>query len=277
MKKGKTHGLARVFLASLMCIIIVLANIFIIIPVKTQGQIQYSVVTKEKTIEDLKRETEYNEEITLAQARNMISSRGLTKRRQKYTLYKFLINNSEVFYTDDLGIAEEYKQYILNNTINLKIDIEEFITEDNSVLATDREMDNIAEYYVNTYKKPTTHFPTNSHNVSSSYGYRSRGDFHTGIDLCGNKGDNIYAYKSGTVIKTQYSNRSYGNMILLQHSDGTQTRYAHLSSIVVSNGQYVNCGQVIGYMGSTGNSTGNHLHFEIIVNGNTINPYNYIF
>ena len=138
-------------------------------------------------------------------------------------------------------------------------------------------MDNIAEYYVNTYKKPTTHFPTNSHNVSSSYGDRSRGDFHTGIDLCGNKGDNIYAYKSGTVIKTQYSNKSYGNMILLQHSDGTQTRYAHLSSIVVSNGQYVNSGQVIGYMGSTGNSTGNHLHFEIIVNGNTINPYNYIF
>ena len=277
MKKEKAHGLARVFLASLMCIIIVLTNIFIIIPVKTQGQIQYSVITKEKTIEDLKRETEYNEEITLAQARNMISSRGLAKRRQTYTLYKFLINNSEVFYTDDLGIAEEYKQYILNNTINLKIDIEEFITEDNSVLATDREMDNIAEYYVNTYKKPTTHFPTNSRNVSSSYGYRSRGDFHTGIDLCGNKGDNIYAYKSGTVIKTQYSNRSYGNMILLQHSDGTQTRYAHLSSIVVSNGQYVNCGQVIGYMGSTGNSTGNHLHFEIIVNGNTINPYNYIF
>ncbi len=277
MKKGKIHGLARVFLASLMCIIIVLTNIFIIIPVKTQGQIQYSVITKEKTIEDLKRETEYNEEITLAQARSMISSRGLAKRRQTYTLYKFLINNSEVFYTDDLGIAEEYKQYILNNTINLKIDIEEFITEDNSVLATDREMDNIAEYYVNTYKKPTTHFPTNSHNVSSSYGYRSRGDFHTGIDLCGNKGDNIYAYKSGTVIKTQYSNRSYGNMILLKHSDGTQTRYAHLSSIVVSNGQYVNCGQIIGYMGSTGNSTGNHLHFEIIVNGNTINPYNYIF
>lgn len=86
MKKGKTHGLARVFLASLMCIIIVLANIFIIIPVKTQGQIQYSVVTKEKTIEDLKRETEYNEEITLAQARNMISSRGLTKE-DKNILY----------------------------------------------------------------------------------------------------------------------------------------------------------------------------------------------
>ena len=60
MKKGKAHGLARVFLASLMCIIIVLTNIFIIIPVKTQGQIQYSVITKEKTIEDLKRETEYN-------------------------------------------------------------------------------------------------------------------------------------------------------------------------------------------------------------------------
>ena len=277
MKKGKTHGLARVILAFLMCIIIILTSIFIVMPVKIEKSIQYSVFTEEKTFEDIKQETKYNEEISYMQARNMISSRSYIKRRQNYTLYKFIINDLEVFYVDDLTLAEEYKQYILNNTINLKINIEEFITEDNSVLATDREMDNIAEYYVNTYKKPTTHFPTNSHNVSSSYGYRSRGDFHTGIDLCGNKGDNIYAYKSGTVIKTQYSNRSYGNMILLKHSDGTQTRYAHLSSIVVSNGQYVNCGQVIGYMGSTGNSTGNHLHFEIIVNGNTINPYNYIF
>lgn len=277
MKKGTTHGLARVILAFLMCIIIILTSILIVMPVKIEKSIQYSVFTEEKTFEDIKQETRYNEEISYMQARNMISSRSYIKRRPNYTLYKFIINDLEVFYVDDLTLAEEYKQYILNNTINLKINIEEFITEDNSILATDREIDNITNYYVSTYKKPSTCFPTNSHNISSTFGHRSRGDFHTGIDLCGKKGDNIYAYKSGTVIKTQYSNRSYGNMILLQHSDGTQTRYAHLSSIAVSGGQYVNCGQIIGAMGSTGNSTGNHLHFEVIINGKPINPYSYIF
>ena len=95
--------------------------------------------------------------------------------------------------------------------------------------------------------------------------------------MCGKYGDDIYAYKSGKVIKVQYSNVSYGNMVLIEHNDGTKTRYAHMSSIIVSNGQYVDCGQKIGYMGSTGNSTGNHLHFEIIVNNKAVNPYNYIF
>ena len=66
-------------------------------------------------------------------------------------------------------------------------------------------------------------------------------------------------------------------MVLITHGDGTQTRYAHMSNINVSNGQIISCGQVIGHVGSTGNSTGNHLHFEIIINGATVNPYNYIF
>ena len=103
------------------------------------------------------------------------------------------------------------------------------------------------------------------------------GDFHTGIDLAGNYGDKIFAYKKGTIVYVQYSNKSYGNMVLIEHDNGLKTRYAHMSSISVSNGQAVNCGQVIGHVGSTGNSTGNHLHFEVIINGSTVNPYNYIF
>lgn len=123
----------------------------------------------------------------------------------------------------------------------------------------------------------TEYFPTESHRVSSKYGNRSRGDFHTGIDLCGGYGDNIYAYKKGTVIKVQYSKVSYGNMILMEHEDGMKTRYAHLSSIKVKNGECVYGGQIIGYMGATGNATGNHLHFEVIIGGKPVNPYNYIF
>ena len=85
MKKGKTHGLARVILAFLMCIIIILTSIFIVMPVKIEKSIQYSVFTEEKTFEDIKQETKYNEEISYMQARNMISSRSYIKRRQNYT------------------------------------------------------------------------------------------------------------------------------------------------------------------------------------------------
>ena len=66
-------------------------------------------------------------------------------------------------------------------------------------------------------------------------------------------------------------------MILIQHEDGMMTRYGHLKSIYVNTGDYVTGGQIIGAMGSTGISTGNHLHFEIIIDNVNINPYNYIF
>lgn len=209
----------------------------------------------------------------------IITSRGNVERKPltTYTFYKLEIGNDGYLYFDTYEKAEVYQDKLSTKTQNLNIDIVEISTTDSIYLSPEEEIIDTINYYSNAYKKIITCFPTKSHRVSSTFGNRSRGDFHTGIDLSGNYGDNIFAYKSGTVIKTQYSNVSYGNMILIQHSDGTQTRYAHLSSILVSNGQYVSCGQIIGHMGSTGNSTGNHLHFEIIKNGKAINPYSYIF
>lgn len=220
----------------------------------------------------------------------------------QYLLYNFKVNGETVLCFDNQDTANERKSYLESNTEGLEISIEQFMTVDNSSVSTQETIDNTINNYVTEYQEKKaqeeaerkaaeekaaeearqaelakTHFPTISHNISSSYGYRSRGDFHTGIDLAGNYGDSVYAYKAGTVEKTQYSNVSYGNMVLIRHSDGTKTRYAHLSSILVSQGQSVSCGETIGKVGSTGNSTGNHLHFEIIINGNTVNPYNYIF
>ena len=76
----------------------------------------------------------------------------------------------------------------------------------------------------------------------------------------------------------QRSNSGYGNMVLINHGDGYKTRYGHMvsGSITVSVGEYVEAGQTIGKVGSTGNSTGPHLHFEVIYNGETQNPKNYI-
>lgn len=119
------------------------------------------------------------------------------------------------------------------------------------------------------------------HYVSSPYGWRSSG-WHNGIDLVksggGALGTPVIASRSGRVEVVQRSNSGYGNMVLINHGDGYKTRYAHMikGSITVSVGEYVEAGQTIGKVGSTGNSTGPHLHFEVIYNGETQNPKNYI-
>ena len=118
-------------------------------------------------------------------------------------------------------------------------------------------------------------FPLKSYSyVSSEYGPRW-GSTHTGIDLAAPAGTHIYSWRSGTVTFAGWSG-GYGNFIIVDHGDGFVTRYAHCSKIAVTKGQTVSQGQVIGYVGTTGNSTGNHLHFEVKVNGNFVNPRNYL-
>lgn len=118
-------------------------------------------------------------------------------------------------------------------------------------------------------------FPLQSYSyVSSEYGARWD-TTHTGIDFAAPAGTHIYSWRSGTVTFAGWSG-GYGNFIIVDHGDGFVTRYAHCSKIAVTKGQTVSQGQVIGYVGTTGNSTGNHLHFEVKVNGNFVNPRNYL-
>lgn len=105
----------------------------------------------------------------------------------------------------------------------------------------------------------------------SIYGYER---FHAGIDIGANMGAAIVAADGGTVTVSSYDG-GYGNYVMLNHGDGRATLYGHMSSRAVSVGQTVTQGQVIGYVGSTGNSTGPHLHFEVRINGGTVNPLNY--
>lgn len=115
---------------------------------------------------------------------------------------------------------------------------------------------------------------------TSPFGYRWHpiyGDyrFHYGVDLAGPTGTPIKATRSGVVTAASY-NSSGGYYVTLDHQDGYKSQYLHMTHYIVSPGQYVSAGQVIGYMGSTGGSTGPHLHFSIIYNGNYVNPANYI-
>lgn len=107
--------------------------------------------------------------------------------------------------------------------------------------------------------------------ISSSYGYRSSG-WHNGVDFAAPSGTPIYASRSGTVTTAKSMTTSYGNHVVINHGDGYSSLYAHMTYFVVSVGQYVTQGQLIGYVGSTGNSTGPHLHLTIFYNGSTINP-----
>ena len=116
-------------------------------------------------------------------------------------------------------------------------------------------------------------WPLRGH-ISSYYGYRSRG-FHTGLDIEGDTGDPYTAAAAGTVSSAGWSG-GYGKMILIDHGNGVMTRYAHSSKLLVQVGQKVSQGETIGLVGTTGNTTGPHLHFEIIINGDTVNPLKYL-
>ena len=119
-------------------------------------------------------------------------------------------------------------------------------------------------------------WPVDCYIITSEYGYRvhplqQTTKFHAGVDIGAQSGQAIYAADTGTVA-TAASNSSYGNYVLINHGGGSATLYAHMSSMAVSAGQNVTKGQVIGYVGSTGWSTGPHLHFEIRQGGSTVDP-----
>ena len=121
-----------------------------------------------------------------------------------------------------------------------------------------------------------------SHRVSSPFGYRNHPitheySFHRGIDIPAAYGSEVVASLSGVVVISRYHG-SYGNYVVLSHGNGMRTLYAHLSSRLVSPGQTVSRGETIGLIGSTGSSTGNHLHYETWAgssSGSRVNPMNY--
>ncbi len=124
---------------------------------------------------------------------------------------------------------------------------------------------------------PSAHPIHDSIAFTSGYGVRSdpfrgRAAMHAGIDLAGPLGTPIYATADGIVGRAEYNNGGYGNLVEINHGQGIQTRYGHLSRFATRPGQRVRRGELIGYMGSTGRSTGSHLHYEVRIDGRAVNP-----
>lgn len=113
--------------------------------------------------------------------------------------------------------------------------------------------------------------------IAPIYGYISTrfSRFHPGIDIPNRSGNPINATSDGEVIFANFVTSGHGNLVILKHNQGFESLYAHLSKISVVAGQKVTQGQVIGQVGSTGNSTGSHLHFELYQNGGPINPLDF--
>ncbi len=112
-----------------------------------------------------------------------------------------------------------------------------------------------------------------TYNVSDYFGYRvyPRVEFHSGMDLAAPYGTHIYASARGTVTTAGWYSE-YGNCVIINHGNGYQTLYGHMSQVACNVGDLVNGGDLIGYVGSTGYSTGNHLHYSVILNGTYIDP-----
>jgi murein DD-endopeptidase MepM/ murein hydrolase activator NlpD len=166
----------------------------------------------------------------------------------------------------------EKESFDISNRI--KLESESYNTLISVVKNQDKALTSIPSIYP-LAKKDIRH-------IGSGFGYRMHPilhviKLHTGIDLSAAKGTPVYATGDGIVIRADASSGGYGKCIRINHGYSYLTLYAHLSKIVVSPGQVVKRGQIIGYVGSTGRSTGSHLHYEVRINGKPVNPVKFLF
>ena len=211
-----------------------------------------------------------------------------------YDYYAILEGNEEKYYVATKEEAEDViKQLTNKKSSNIKqISYSQvFGTEIKECTEEDKIVTALYKKPVETYSAAITVASTTTkidlgiglikpissgYTITSRYGARSSGT-HTGLDVAAPAGTTIYAAASGTVSLVKYLTTSYGHYLIINHGNGVQTVYAHCNDILVSEGAQVSQGQAIATVGSTGNSSGSHLHFEIRSNGTTLNPQNYLY
>lgn len=210
-----------------------------------------------------------------------------------YKYYAILENGEEKFYVSSFeeadNIINQLKAQNSQNkdnvtyTLKYETELKEFSTQDTAVAALYKEMPKVKTTKIVTTKKVDYEktplgialIEPVGGTITSRFGRRSSG-IHTGLDIATSSGTPIKAAASGTVIYAGYKG-SYGNLVIIAHTNSVQTYYAHCSKIYVSVGQTVSQGQTISAVGSTGNSTGPHLHLEVRENGVAKNPKNYVY
>ena len=191
----------------------------------------------------------------------------IEKKKVEQEDLKLLLEKDNESLNNDKIEVEKLKAELEKEESELESEIEKIASQ--SVVVEDGQIISSGSWPVPGYSR-----------ISSPYGYRIHPIFntrkmHTGIDIPGPTGTPIVSIDSGKVIFSG-TQRGYGKTVMIQHDDGKVTLYAHNNELNVSVGQRVQKGQVVSKMGSTGNSTGPHLHFEVRINGNHVNPLPYI-
>ncbi|ETA80348.1 murein hydrolase activator EnvC family protein [Youngiibacter fragilis] len=237
---------------------------------------------KRSELEETKRQfLAAKEELESEKKKLETEKRELEAEKKKYSEKLAALRNIEYaknqalsrLSAEEKAIASEIGDIIEENAA-LEKEIQNLIKAASSSSNAPKPSNNAAEAPTAEYIRPV------SGRISSPYGWRIHpilgySKFHTGIDFAASSGTPVKAVKGGVVILAKY-NSSYGNYIIVDHGNGVSSLYAHLKSFNTSLGSRVSQGQTIGFVGSTGMSTGPHLHFEIRVNGEHVNPANYI-
>ena len=214
-----------------------------------------------------------------------------------YKYYEVALNNETKSYVKTLEEAEkvvnEIKEEFSDDNLELDLQINEKYTE--SIENVDTNSLEVATANVESGAKEIKENKKNEDalaivnniklsvlpvtgRITSRYGERSslRRSTHTGLDIACNTGTDIKVVSNGTVTFSGKKG-SYGNLIIVDHGNGVETWYGHCSKLYANVGDNVTAGDVIAAVGSTGNSTGPHLHFEIRINGECVNPQNYVY
>ncbi len=239
--------------------------------------------SKEAETMRLRSENSYNELMVLAEEAEEVLQE--IKADQEMTQAEL----DEVAYS--LSLYRQKEQNLSSKTQDAKADVDRFAVQyeyENrpTTTTTTRPRTTTAKQTQATATK-TPAPPSNSGSfawpvpsssyITSYYGWRNifgGSSWHSGIDIAAGMGSNVVAARGGRISYIGWLG-TYGNLIIVDHGDGFTSRYAHLSAYNCSYGQSVSRGQVIGFIGSTGRSTGPHLHFEILRNGSTVNPLSY--
>ena len=210
-----------------------------------------------------------------------------------YNYFSMQLDGEDKYYVSNYSEAEEIVSQLeekdSNNVEDIKIS-EKYSTELESFTNVEEAVDGLYEEKVPDYSMNyggknnskyiaslgITFIEPVQGTITSRFGIRSR-DNHKGIDIANSTGTPIMAAANGTVKYAQYNSGGYGNLVVISHGNGVETYYGHNSELYVSAGQTVYAGQVISAMGSTGISTGPHLHWEVRINGVAQDPQNYLY
>ncbi len=222
--------------------------------------------------------------------------------KTEYTVYELVVDGEEQMTFTAENQAEDYVEKLKSEVSDINADINvEKVSELENVTSIDRADTILAEivdrnkpvetpppapvqtapvYATTVYTGPVIPavsgnkvWPTSGRGVNCEYGEYFG---HSGIDLSAHMGSQVFSFMEGTVVFSGWDPYGLGYCVKVDHGNGLVTVYGHNSSLVVSAGQYVSAGQLISYSGSTGNSTGPHLHFETRVNGVSVNPRIYL-